>query len=224
MPEKLSNEERIARRRANNRRYSASDKGKATRKARRESPEGKAIRKAWLESEAGKASIAKHEASPKRKAWLKEWKASPKGKASNAAAQKRFFQTEKGKAARHRADISDKGKARNVRASSKRRTLERANGWFIPSGVDIAASLVSRDGPECFYCGASTETEIDHVVPVTRGGPGAWWNLVLACMPCNRSKHDLLLYHWLKLRIANRKPVTVRAWRLALGELELSDP
>lgn len=51
----------------------------------------------------------------------------------------------------------------------------------------------------CVYC-ASTDGpfEIDHVVPVSRGGSSDAGNLVLACRPCNRSKRDKLVEEWLQ--------------------------
>lgn len=41
----------------------------------------------------------------------------------------------------------------------------------------------------CHYCGAPATTA-DHVVPKIKGGPGAQWNLVPACQPCNHRKSD----------------------------------
>lgn len=48
-----------------------------------------------------------------------------------------------------------------------------------------------RDGFRCVYCGATKEDsplEIDHVIPVSRGGTSDIGNLVAACKPCNRGK------------------------------------
>jgi 5-methylcytosine-specific restriction endonuclease McrA len=38
--------------------------------------------------------------------------------------------------------------------------------------------------------------EMDHLVPISRGGTNARDNLVLACFACNRSKGGKLLAEW----------------------------
>ena len=44
----------------------------------------------------------------------------------------------------------------------------------------------------CVYCGKMSE-EIDHIVPVSRGGTNKRKNLVASCKKCNRIKSDRLL-------------------------------
>ncbi|MCI0726407.1 MAG: HNH endonuclease [Chloroflexi bacterium] len=50
--------------------------------------------------------------------------------------------------------------------------------------------VLRRDGPYCRYCGCYTHGNyhLDHVWPVSRGGPNSVWNLVVACIPCNLRK------------------------------------
>jgi 5-methylcytosine-specific restriction endonuclease McrA len=40
----------------------------------------------------------------------------------------------------------------------------------------------------CYYCGASGKMEIEHRIPLSRGGTNWPSNLVPACGPCNRRK------------------------------------
>ena len=50
-------------------------------------------------------------------------------------------------------------------------------------------------GRRCVYCGTCLElasATLDHVYPVSRGGPHVLGNLVSACGPCNRMKGDML--------------------------------
>lgn len=48
-----------------------------------------------------------------------------------------------------------------------------------------------RDLSQCQYCGEFTDDgELDHVIPLSRGGTDAIDNLVWACKQCNRSKHN----------------------------------
>lgn len=51
--------------------------------------------------------------------------------------------------------------------------------------------IFKRDGFTCQYCGRTSEEsilEIDHIIPVSRGGTNDEMNLVTACFDCNRGK------------------------------------
>jgi 5-methylcytosine-specific restriction endonuclease McrA len=50
-----------------------------------------------------------------------------------------------------------------------------------------------RDDLTCQYCGRRPEVSqlnLDHVVPISRGGKTRWDNVVCCCKPCNRRKGD----------------------------------
>lgn len=47
----------------------------------------------------------------------------------------------------------------------------------------------------CTYCGRRA-TQIDHIIPLSRGGTNAPINLAPACADCNFDKGDLLLDEW----------------------------
>ncbi|OGR87852.1 MAG: hypothetical protein A3J74_06240 [Elusimicrobia bacterium RIFCSPHIGHO2_02_FULL_57_9] len=50
-------------------------------------------------------------------------------------------------------------------------------------------------GNRCCYCGKrflSSELNLEHVVPRSRGGTTDWKNIVTACIPCNLRKGDRL--------------------------------
>lgn len=56
--------------------------------------------------------------------------------------------------------------------------------------------VFKRDTFQCQYCGAtppSAVLEIDHLLPVSKGGSNDMDNLVTACFDCNRGKSDRLL-------------------------------
>ena len=63
------------------------------------------------------------------------------------------------------------------------RAQQRPIGW-----ARIRARVLRRDGNVCQYCG-SPATEVDHVVPVSRGGGHALSNLVASCHGCNADKN-----------------------------------
>ena len=58
----------------------------------------------------------------------------------------------------------------------------------------LRQAIKERDGYTCKYCGASVEKEpnllleIDHIVPVSKGGMTTEDNLQTLCWRCNRSK------------------------------------
>lgn len=70
-------------------------------------------------------------------------------------------------------------------AKSKKRTLNDG-----PSAA-IRIRVMKRDKFMCTYCGASgndTELEIDHIIPVSKGGSNHISNLTTACKSCNMKK------------------------------------
>jgi hypothetical protein len=54
--------------------------------------------------------------------------------------------------------------------------------------------VIIRDGFCCQYCGAeitnAADYEVDHIIPVSRGGKENYLNLVTACRSCNQKKLD----------------------------------
>lgn len=53
---------------------------------------------------------------------------------------------------------------------------------------DVKQLVWIRDGGKCRHCGAVSELQFDHVIPVAMGGGNAPENLQVLCGPCNRSK------------------------------------
>jgi 5-methylcytosine-specific restriction endonuclease McrA len=48
-----------------------------------------------------------------------------------------------------------------------------------------------RDNHCCQYCKKQLPAKLltlDHVIPIMRGGPGSWENLVTSCQACNQAK------------------------------------
>lgn len=64
---------------------------------------------------------------------------------------------------------------------------------YIPKA--LRARVRVRDRFRCAYCHSqilvvASELEIEHVIPVSLGGPSTEDNLCLACSRCNRAKSD----------------------------------
>lgn len=74
--------------------------------------------------------------------------------------------------------------ARREPLRSKRRPLSVARRFLV----------LKRDGYRCRICrNADAELEVDHIMPVSRGGSDRLDNLQTLCKACNRSKSDQLM-------------------------------
>ncbi len=54
-------------------------------------------------------------------------------------------------------------------------------------------------GRRCVYCGTCLDLDsatLDHVYPISKGGPHVLGNLVAACGPCNQLKGDMLPFEF----------------------------
>ena len=78
-----------------------------------------------------------------------------------------------------------------------RRNKRRTNEPIAPCTKDYIDII---KGDPCSYCGNIME-EIDHIVPVARGGGSQWDNLTPACRTCNRSKGPKSLVEFMLGRI-----------------------
>ncbi len=57
----------------------------------------------------------------------------------------------------------------------------------------VRAAVLARDGGRCRRCRRATNLEVDHVVPVSRGGISEETNLQTLCRRCNRRKWNKMV-------------------------------
>lgn len=62
--------------------------------------------------------------------------------------------------------------------------------------ADDVKGVLDRAEGRCEWCNEEGPLQIDHAVPVSRGGTNALDNLVAACATCNPSKGDSLPSEW----------------------------
>ena len=55
----------------------------------------------------------------------------------------------------------------------------------------LRRQVLARDGYVCQECGATEELEMDHIIPVSRGGATTLENLQVMCHDCNQRKGAL---------------------------------
>lgn len=72
------------------------------------------------------------------------------------------------------------------------RALKAANGINQVTAAEIAAIAAMP----CMACGIAGPSEVDHIVPIARGGAHTIGNLMPLCRSCNASKRDMLYIEW----------------------------
>jgi len=123
-------------------------------------------------------------------------------------------------ALRSRCKRCQAARTRSWYANNRERTLRRVAAYKAreadagprPSSDELG-DLRRRQGDRCAYCGAELggAGELDHRVPLARGGSNGVANRSWACRTCNRDKHDKTAEEFLDWR---RK----RGLRIARGD------
>jgi 5-methylcytosine-specific restriction endonuclease McrA len=88
------------------------------------------------------------------------------------------------------------------RLSSRKREALIASARFDVRPADVRR-MRSRQRDECYYCSTPLGGlgEIEHVVPISRGGSHSVGNIVISCKGCNRTKAHRTVMEWRLKRV-----------------------
>lgn len=99
-----------------------------------------------------------------------------------------------------------------------RRARERANDTERQPPTSVAYRVLRESGWVCSACGVDTPEvlrgthalnapEVDHIVPLSRGGNHSYENLQCLCKSCNSSKGAKLMSEWLPANDNDLQPL-----------------
>lgn len=77
-----------------------------------------------------------------------------------------------------------------------RRIKKQNNGIYLVSDKFLKKIY---DSP-CVFCGSKERIELDHIIPIARGGQHSEGNLQPLCKSCNSSKSDKTMTEWYKMK------------------------
>lgn len=114
------------------------------------------------------------------------------------------------------------------RQKSKQRKAQMRNSVALQVSAKQIRARFAQFDHRCAYCGAIGEDlHIEHVVPISKGGPHALGNIIPACRSCNFSKFDNDVEEWYRAQdfyseLRWRKICRVLGWhKSAVGQLAL---
>lgn len=108
---------------------------------------------------------------------------------------------------KHHHEYPEKTAQRRARYNANQKAAE---GEY--SQVDIEKiRLTLKD--KCFYCSQPLNGggEKDHMTPLSKGGTNWPDNITLACLTCNRDKHDKTAKEFFEWRSQRNLPIRIRS-------------
>ena len=108
----------------------------------------------------------------------------------------------------------------NRRARALRRTQDTAQSFPLSKWIEI---LDAADG-HCVYCESPCERlQMDHFMPIARGGLTQPENMVPCCRPCNSSKSSNEPHEWLLTHHGERGAERVAAFMKAIHGIDVEE-
>jgi 5-methylcytosine-specific restriction endonuclease McrA len=152
-------------------------------------PQRKAKKQEWVEKNKDKvAAIQKrHTSSAKHKEWYAKWAEENKEKIKEN--QRRYNE-------RHPQRVRDQSSRwlkRNPEKNADKSHRRRARARGVYSEAINKEELIKVRSGCCVFCGSKEDITVDHIIPISRGGPHVLSNLQPLCMSCNCAKRDMTM-------------------------------
>jgi 5-methylcytosine-specific restriction endonuclease McrA len=179
------------------------EKAKAKYDANRESILAQKKEYAKRTTEIRKVYLKKHYAQNKERI-LALAKESRKVKKAELAVWQRAYRKANPELSRERdRQYYEKHRQRNLEVKSKwgktpegkikqkaKNQTRRARKNLVPHSLSVAdlKDLRGKSKGACFYCRQKSRLSLDHIIPISKGGPHSRDNVVMACRSCNSSK------------------------------------
>lgn len=111
------------------------------------------------------------------------------------------------KASKRQKDDPEWARARNSKSKKRHPERRRAEGrkrralLYSAEGYHTdndEFEIGYSQGWKCYWCGRDCKEKhhADHLVPLSRGGSDWAYNIVIACVFCNCSRNNRILYEW----------------------------
>jgi len=150
------------------------------------SPKGIANTIKYRSSDKGKLNKAnygkKWSAIPENREKMREYQLKANKTLLRKLSQKRYYETQNGRAKKREKDIRYKSKRRGSIIN------DFSNAQWL--------TQIKLQNGRCFYCKNKIDLTIDHIIPVSKGGEHTQSNIVAACKSCNSRKGNKI---WLLL-------------------------
>jgi len=145
-----------------------------------------AVSKKYEQSEKGKKNSKKYRQSEKRRKVQKRYNQSEKGKKQSRKNARKFNQ-------------SPKGKKWRLQYNRKRRAMKKSLSYWLPFYDMIWIWAKELTFGYCPMCGEPFDNgihklEMDHIIPISKGGIHCISNVLPLCKSCNCSKGNKLLF------------------------------
>jgi 5-methylcytosine-specific restriction endonuclease McrA len=161
--------------------------------------------------EAIKANSLRHRRKPEFKEKVKKYSEVYylKNKERILKRGKEYCQKNRAKVARCRRKYLDANphKAREYSCARRMRLLGGTSKLEIGKANQLVKEWGKLESLECAYCGCpltSSNFQVDHIIPIARGGTHSVQNIVVACRSCNSSKGAKFLFsEWVPPNLSN---------------------
>jgi 5-methylcytosine-specific restriction endonuclease McrA len=107
-------------------------------------------------------------------------------KAEISVQKRKYYATHKVEKAAYDRAYEKAHPEADLKRKHSRRVLKSGNGTFRVTAKDLLRIRLSS----CVYCGDTGTSQVDHVIPIAKGGTHGIGNLQPLCASCNRAKSD----------------------------------